>query len=322
MKRAITVVVLVVSGLGCSWGQTNYPPETKNAALRYWMAFAEMQDKSTDAATQQLLEKTAAGDAPWDEATLSSIVDANEDAIHMMQRATRLPDCDWGLEYSRGPMASIAYAPRARALARLNTLEGIRKLSQGDSQSAVNAWLAGIRFSRDLARGGTLIFSLMAKNTLVPNLRLLTAAAKSGKISETEKTKVISVLKTMPEDGFDWSAAWGLEAAIGEQLLQEVRSAPDPNGEYEAIMGKPAPKLGFPPAAPDIQEYREYMLQVRHALHQNPTNGRVDIESLGSLRNKLGEVEFAIVPNPQKTNAARLEIMNARAELLATLTGN
>jgi hypothetical protein len=286
------------------------------------MAFAEMQDKSTDAATQQLLEKTAAGDAPWDEAKLSPIVEANENAIHMMQRATWLPDCDWGLEYSRGPKASIAYAPRARALARLNTLEGIRKLSQGDSEAAVDAWLAGIRFSQDLARGGPLIFSLMAKNTLVPNLHLLTAAAKSGKISETEKTKVISVLKTMPEDGFDWSGAWSLEAATGEQLLEELRSASDPNGEYQAIMGKAAPKLAFPPSAPEIQQYRQYMAHVQNALHQNPTNSRVAIESLDSLRHKLGEVEFALVPNPQRTNASRLEIMNARAELLATLTAS
>jgi hypothetical protein len=51
----------------------------------------------------------------------------------------------------------MAYAPRARVLARLNTLEGMRQMVHGDSQSAVNTWLAGMHFSQDLARGGSLI---------------------------------------------------------------------------------------------------------------------------------------------------------------------
>ena len=108
--------------------QTKLPPETRNAALRYWLAFADLQDPSADKATQDLLEKTASGDAAWDETRLGPILDQNETAILEMQRATKLPECDWGLEF--GPTASIAYVPRSRVLARLNTLYGMRQLAR------------------------------------------------------------------------------------------------------------------------------------------------------------------------------------------------
>ncbi|MGB7848171.1 MAG: hypothetical protein WBL63_21350, partial [Candidatus Acidiferrum sp.] len=183
-KMLVASILLLVSAYEAR-PQGKYPPQTRNAALRYWMAFAEMQDPPVEKVTQDILEKTVAGEVPWDEKKLGPLLDANDSAIRMMQRATKLPDCDWGIEYDRGPRASIAYAPRARVLARLNTVEGIREMAKGDSQAAVDTWLAGIRFSEHLANGGSLIFSLIAKSALLPNLRALTTEAKHGHLSDS-----------------------------------------------------------------------------------------------------------------------------------------
>src|SRR5713101_1320509 len=117
--------------------ETKRPIETRNAALRYWMAFAELQDPPADNATADLLEKTAAGDAAWDEAKLGPILEKNEEAILAMQRASMLPEFDWGLEYERGPSAPIAYVPRARVLARLTTLYGVRLAANGKTEEAI-----------------------------------------------------------------------------------------------------------------------------------------------------------------------------------------
>ncbi|MGA9353815.1 MAG: hypothetical protein WBV46_09010 [Terriglobales bacterium] len=296
-----------------------YPPETRNAALRYWMAFAEMQDTWADKATQDLLEKTAAGDAPWDEGKLAPILDANADAISVLQRATKLPDCDWGLEYGRGWKASIAYAPRARALARLNTLEGMRQLAKGNSQSAVNTWLAGIRLSQDLTHGGSLIFALMAKNVLLPDLRLLAQAARNGQLSEAEKKQVFAVVRAMPEDAFDWASAWGLESVSIEDILRELQAASDADATYEAIMSKPAPKQGLPPTAEDIHAFREYMLVVEGALREPPAQAAPNVGAIQTKLQKLGEVERSMAPNPQGVNTARIEVTTARADLLRAL---
>jgi hypothetical protein len=296
-----------------------YPAETRNAALRYWMAFAEMQDTWADKATQDLLEKTAAGDAAWDEAKLAPILDANADAISVLQRATRLPECDWGLEYGRGWKASIAYAPRARALARLNTLEGMRQLAKGDSQSAVNTWLAGIRLSQDLTHGGGLIFALMAKNILLPDLRLLAQAARNGQLSEAEKQEVIAAIRALPEDVFDWGSAWRIESVSTEDVLHELQTTSDPGATYQEIMSKGAPKQGLPPTAEDIQKFREYMLAVTRALREPPASVTLIIAGLQARLQGLGEVERSLTPNPQGVNAARIEVTTARADLLRAL---
>ncbi len=299
--------------------QIQYPPETRNAALRYWMAFAEMQDVPTDPATQELLEKILSDEAKWDEQKVAPVLDANMPAIQMMQRATKLPECDWGLEYSRGARTSIAYAPRARALSRLNTLEGMRQLAAGDSAAAVNTWLAGVRFSQDLARGGSLIFAVMAKSALLSNIRELREAVLNGKLPEAQRKRVAAAIRALPEDGFNWAAAWGVEAASLQQFLFELRSAPSPGAVYEATMGSPAPKSDFPPTAQSIHLYSDYMLAVQSALREPPGKAKATLDSLEAKRIALTEVEQKITPSPQKSNSNRIEVMNARAELLQAL---
>jgi hypothetical protein len=317
--RVWTMIVITLGSAAWISVAGNYPRQASNAALRYWMAFAEMQDVSADKATQELLEKTAAGEVPWDEAKLAPILDANADAIGIMQRATKLSECDWGLEYGRGARASIAYAPRARALARLNTLEGMRQMAKGDSQSAVNSWLAGIRFSQDLEHGGTLIFALMAKATLLPNVRMLTEAARSGQLNHVEKMLVATRVRALPEDGFDWGAAWELESVTVEQTLEELRRARDPRESYEAIMGQTAPKQGLPPTTEDIQEYRQYAGAIQAALRRPPAEANGLIDGLEAQRRGLGTVEQSMIPTAQRVNRVRMEVTTARADLLDTL---
>ena len=318
--RLLVLIFVMLASVGRVSAQIQYPSDTKNAALRYWIAFSEMQDTSADKSTQELLEKTLSGEAPWDEKELAPILDANKAAIDIMQRATKLPDCDWGLEYSQGPRASIAYAPRARALSRLNTLEGMRQLAAGDTQSAVNTWLAGVRFSQDLARGGSLIFTLMAKSALMPNLRALTEATLSAKLTGAQQEQVLTAIRALPEDGFDWGAAWGIESATVEQSLHELQTAADPSATYQALMGSPAPKHGLPPTAQDVRNYLVYMRAVQSALREPPENAKVQLESLESKRSALEDVEQNFIPNAQKSNLARIDIMKARSELLQALT--
>jgi hypothetical protein len=300
--------------------QPQYPPDTKNAALRYWIAFSEMQDLPADKPTQELLEKTLSAEALWDEKRIAPILDANKFAIDIMQRATKLPDCDWGLEYEQGTRASIAYAPRARALSRLNTLEGMRQLASGNTQSATNTWLAGVRFSQDLARGGSLIFALMAKNALLANLQTLTLAAASGQLTVAEHQQVTAAIHALPEDAFDWSAAWGTESATLDHFLHELQSASDPRALYHQSMGIPAPEKGLPPSAQDIRNFESYMRAVQSVLKEPPEKAKASLEGMDSKRAALTEIEQQMIPNPQKSNQARIDIAKARTELLQALT--
>jgi len=320
-KSAIAAIFLALTASAClAPSPTNLPPEAHNAALRYWMAFAEMQDPPADNGVSELLEKTAAGEAAWDEAKLGPILDKNDSAIHIMQRATKLPDCDWGLEYTLGPTASIAYAPRARVLARLNTLYGIRLAAKGDHQAAVGSWLAGIRFSQDLAKGGTVIFALIAKTALLSNLHALTLAAEKGGLSAAEKTKVEIVLKALPESGFDWSRALSYEQNAIDIAIKNLKSAPDPEQYYLQLMGQPAPPDLARLSAPDIAAFTVVMSSAIDAMRKKPEDTKHQLPSLQKELDSLNLVYRQMIPSLTKINESRGQIVDARQELLGLVS--
>jgi len=317
-KITIAAVFVLISAVA-GWGQTKLPPETKNAALRYWLAFADLQDLPTDKATGELLEKTAAGEAPWDEAKLGPILDKNESAIWRMQRATKLPECDWGLEYDLGPRASIAYVPKARVLARLNTLDGMRLAAKGDSQKAVETWLAGIRFSQHLTKGGSLIFSLVAKMGLISNFHALTRAAQSGALSEEQKKQIEAAVRTLPETGFDWGEALRYEEAPLTAAVKQMTEATSPAAYYQEMMDKPAPKDFTLPKAPDIAAFHKLMNSAAEALRLPPDAASERLKTLQNSIQTLHPFFQQTIPSLNRVNEARVEVRAARAQLLKAL---
>jgi hypothetical protein len=316
------LLALTITLMTTTWAsaQGAFPPETSNAALRYWMAFAELKDPPSDKATQELLGKTAAGEASWDEAKLGPILDFNEDALAIFQRATKLPECDWGVEYGQGPRASIAYAPRARVMARLNTLQGMREMAKGNAQTAVDTWLAGIHFSRDVSRGGTLIFALVAKSALLANLQALSKAARDGKLSAAQKRSVNEVVRALPADGFDWSAAWTLEGSSIELLFKQLQAVPNPKALYESLSGDPAPEVLVIPSLDDMAKFRNYVSRVQDALKLPPPQSAGSLEALQTELRALNPSIQRFVPSAQKVNAARQEIYANRLLLLGALS--
>ena len=315
------IVALLGSSLGAR-AQAKFPPETRNAALRYWAALLEMHDDAlNDAATRKVLQETLDGHANWSKKPLGSILDANEEAIGTMQRATKLPECDWGFEYDRIhrlPKPQVALLMRAKELAQLNALYGMREMAKGDSQQAVNAWLAGIRFSQDLAHGEPVIFILVARWMLLADLRAFNGAIRKGQLNEVQKREVYAAVSALPDDGLDWVGAWTIEVGTGEDFLQKLRTSTNPGASWEE-MGEPVPK-GVPPTAQEIQAYREYVVAVQAALREPPAKAENLLHDLEPKRLALGELEQAFIPNPHILNSARPDVLAARAELMQALS--
>jgi hypothetical protein len=321
MSKSLRIIFVLCSFLcaNATFAQAKRPVETRNAALRYWLAFADLQDSPTDKVTKDLLEKTAAGKSPWDEAKLGPILDQNQDVILRMQRATNLPECDWGLEYDAGPRASIAYAPRARVLARLNTLYGMRLAAKGNMQEAVETWLSGIRFSQHLAQGGTLIFSLIAKMGLLSNFQALTHAAQSGSLTHVQTQEVVTALRALPETGFDWGAALGYEETTLDIAVKEMKQAPNPAEYYQQVTGQPTPSGFSIPTTSDIAALHKLMNEAEAALRLPPEPAQERLKPLQESVKNLHPFHQQTTPSFLRINESRAQIETARKELLKTL---
>jgi hypothetical protein len=318
MKR-LAAIILLLFAVGTAHAQTKFPAETRNAALRYWLAFADLQDPPADKATAELLERTAAGEAAWDEAKLGPILDKNETAILKMQRATKLPECDWGLEYSLGPRASIAYVPKARVLARLNTLYGMRLAAKGDTQKAMESWLAGIRFSQHLASGGSLIFALIGKMGMMSNFRALTQAALSGALSGEQKKQIEAAVRALPETGFDWGQAFWYEQDPLNVAVKQVAEATNPSAYYQELTGKPAPENFTVPNASEIAAFHRLMASVEEALRLPPDAASPRLKTLQDSVKTLHPFYQELIPSFKRVNDSRVELQTAKAELLKAL---
>jgi hypothetical protein len=317
--RLLFLILLTVLSAQWSHAQKKSPGETQNAALRYWMAFAEMQDPPADKTMQELLERTAAGQAAWEEARLGPILDSNSVALQTMQRATKLPGCDWGLEYGLGPRMPIPYLVRARVMARLNTLQAMREMAAGKSQAAVERLLAGVRFSTHLARGGSLISALTAKGALLSNLRMLILEAKSGRLTDAQTAQALAALKALPEDAFDWASAWEMEELGIEICFDELKNSKNARAAYLASTGEAMPEGAVVPSAADLHKFREYMAGVKAALRLSPDATKERLEMLETQKRTLNELIRQLVPAPKKVNESRVEVIAARKQLLELL---
>lgn len=216
MKKLLVIVCALVALAAAHTADAQ--PLAQNAALRYWMAFAYMQNPPADQDTAELLEMVASGKAAWDEGRLGKILDANAEALDILERGTRIPNCDWGLEYELGSETPIAYIAKARVLGRLNILEGIRFLSKGQANRAADVWTAGIRFAQHVAANGTLLSALVGgvlmQQTLDALPRLIQTRPPAFDLNRI--VQISDQIRSLPPAGIDWDGAWERETALVE----------------------------------------------------------------------------------------------------------
>jgi hypothetical protein len=317
--RILAPFLAIAMATGLARAQANYLPESNNAALRYWAALDEMRDNPyTEEATRNMLSAVMRGETAWNEEEMGPVLDAYADSIQTMQRGTKLPDCNWGLDYQLGNLNFTQMMMRSRRLEQLNTVEAVRQLAKGDSKSAVETWRAGIRFSQDLGRGGPVIHALVASAMLMDELHAVANYAGPGKLAEAQREELYVAVKAMPEDGFDWGVSWGVETAMGEEWLGQLRTMDDPSGYYKRI-GIPVPK-GVPPSEQDVEKYSEFMLAAQVALREPPEKAKPLLEDLESRERKLSQVLQLRIVDPVKCNEARGKVAEAREHLLQVLS--
>ena len=317
--RILAPFLAIALATGSAPAQAKYPPESNNAALRYWAALDEMSDNPySEEATRKMLSAVMKGETAWNEDKMGPVLDVYADSIQTMQRGTKLPDCNWGLDYQLGNLNLVQLMMRSRGLEQLNTVEGVRQLAKGDSKAAVETWKAGIRFSQDLGRGGPVIHAMVASAMLTDELHAVANYAGPGKLPEAQREELYAAVKAMPVDGFDWGVSWGVETAMGQEWLGKLRTMDDPGGYYKRI-GMQVPK-GVPPSEQDVEKYSEFMLAAQGALREPPEKAKPLVEDLESRESKLGEVLQLRIGDPVMCNESRGKLAEAREHVLQALS--
>ncbi|HET9832960.1 MAG TPA: hypothetical protein VFP91_14660 [Vicinamibacterales bacterium] len=320
MKRVLTFCVVAI-GLLLPRADAQTAPNAANAALRYWMAFAVMRDPPADKATADLLEHVAEGNEAWDEAKLGPIVDDNRQALAIMQRASTLAFCDWGLEYELGSRTPIAHLAKARTLGRLSVIAGRRLQAQGQASQAVDMWLAGVRFSRHIAEGGSLISALSGRRVMELSLRAMHRDDVLKALDASTKKRLELFLRALPEDGLDWSAAMRRDAQSFEVTLRQLQTAPDPKAYLAATLGgAPLPADFKMPTAAEIAVYHAYTDRVVLALALPLDQRSSKLREIEAGRAALHVLFRQYTPSALPLGNGWTEIAGRRQSLLEALT--
>ncbi len=256
-------------------GAAQQPQE--NAALRYWSAFAQMQDSSVTPEQAQKLNRILEGTAPYSDLGHRDLMQRNRRAVETLHRGAALTYCDWGLEYQLGSDAPIEHVPKALALGRLNVLYAFHLLQNGNRDGGIRALAAGLRFSRHVSAGGPLIAAMAAKTLMLTHLRAVDFAAHMQPLTGAEKSLLAVEIARIEPDGVDWAAAVrrefdvlarsGAPASLSDLYAKALQDASQLPSLQRAIDSAPKPLASRIPSPQRVltqaQELRGKLLQAR-----------------------------------------------------------
>src|SRR5579863_6756052 len=208
-SKSISTLLVTVSFSVAGWSQRSVPLG-QNAALRYWSAMSVIQDAGISEQQAQELNAILDGSARYDDSKYWDLLQKNRPALELMARGTSIPNCDWGLDwgpdYEFGLDLPVEYVRRALVLGRLNVLYAFHLLKTGDQYAAVDTLAAGMKFSDDVAKGGSLFATLIAKDLLVTHIRAITGVVQSGRMSASQRSRLQSAIGRLGK-GLDWQMA-------------------------------------------------------------------------------------------------------------------
>lgn len=222
--RVISFIIACAVVPPGAFAQQNVPLG-QNAALRYWSAFAEMQDSAISDQQARELNAILDGTAPYQDLKYHELVEKNRAAVETMVRGTAIPNCDWGVDYALGSDAPVEYVRKSLTLGRLNVLYAFHLLINGDKDGAVRTLAAGVRFSHDVANGGTLFATVVAKNLLTTHIKAMAGALHVGQLSTAQKLVLQKALSQLGEEALDWQSAVKREYEIPRPRLDAKASS-------------------------------------------------------------------------------------------------
>ena len=284
IRRIFSAVFVVTLALGFASAQQR-AKLGENAALRFWSAFAQMQDFAITDQQAKELNLILDGTAPYNDLKYKDLIEKNKPALETMARGTSILNCDWGVDYQLGPDAPVDYIRKSLAVGRLNVLYSFHLLINHDTDGAVRTLVAGLRFSHDVANGGTLFAAVSAKSLLVAHLRAVQFAVQVDGLSAAQRLMLQKAVAQLGPDGLDWQSA----------VKQELEIPLGLDAKASAAMAQIVPiyvsALNNPSILPKLEEMRAAGPQPLPDVIPNP---RRVIEERQDLIDKLQQTRLKL----------------------------
>ncbi|HTM38328.1 MAG TPA: hypothetical protein VL156_16375 [Terriglobales bacterium] len=242
--------LFVIALIGCGAAASLPAAEQKqslsdNAALRYYAAFTVMQDSAISNEEASKLNRILEGTAPYDDSQYSGLVEKNAVALRLLQLGASHAECDWGLDYQLGEQTPVEYARNALQLGRLNVLYAFHLSITGNKDGAAKVLSAGIRYSRQVANGGSLFATLVSKQLLLEHLRAVEGLNHLAHLSEGQRSLLRKEINAISLHGLDWGAALTREF--------ELVTRPETQAEVSQISAKYLRALVYPATLPELE---------------------------------------------------------------------
>lgn len=286
--RQFFLLILIVASAGVLAAAQKKSTLGENAALRYWAAFSAMQDAGISSQQAKDMNAILDGTAPYDDLRYKDLIEKNKIALEIMARAFTLPSCDWGLDYDLGEDIPVEYARKALALGRLNVLYVFHLLIMGNKAAAVDSLAAGVRFSRDVANGGSLFATLAATDLLESHLRAISFALRTGSLSPGQKEQLQRAMAQLGPDPLDWEAAArrDLESLRGRYATDQQASK-----ALTQIISSYVGALNQPSRLPALQQM---LGNAPKQVAELVPNAKRVLEQKQELREKLAQVRSVL----------------------------
>jgi hypothetical protein len=195
-----------------------------NAAPRYWAAFRLLPDDPT--AKKFLYSSTN----PPSNADAAQIIQSGQASLYFLSQGAALADCDWNIDYSKGPSTLLPELGRGRTLAELASLRAQEEFRQHRPMEAIDDLANEMALAEHLSTDKTMIGLLVRDaieqrviKNLTPHLQQLDKQSLNHLAERLAKLPVGSTLGEIIEMESRIGLKWILQraqnaAAVGEPM--------------------------------------------------------------------------------------------------------
>ncbi len=229
-RLAQRVAAIRASGAPISAAELGQPkvPDAENAALVYQKAFAALSLSKED---EEFLSTVDSGKAsladPAIRERVRGILEANRHAVGLIEQASRMPRCQFPVDWQAGYQATFPHLAKLRRSVRLTVAHAVLLASEGRGDAALAACGTAFRIADSLASERSLISQLVRYAIIAIAQKGLEVILNESQPSAEACRRLASELATVDLVPGLVAALQG-ERAIGLTLFEQLRTSPDP----------------------------------------------------------------------------------------------